>query len=60
MPKLNKRDINNLTKKCKDVASDTRKEDYLTSIINEYLIYSEQYAEPVELILNYTRHCIRI
>ena len=55
LPKLNKRDINNLIKKCKDVASDTRKEDYLTSIINEYLIYSEQYAEPVELILNYTR-----
>lgn len=54
-PKLNKRQINSLIKKCKDVASDTRKEDYLTSIINEYLIYSEHYAEPVELILNYAR-----
>lgn len=54
-PKLNKREINALIKKCKDVASDTRKEDYLTSIINEYLIYSEHYAEPVELILNYAR-----
>ena len=54
-PKLNKREINSLIKKCKDVASDTRKEDYLTSIINEYLIYSEHYAEPFELILNYAR-----
>lgn len=55
LPKLNKREISSLIKKCKDVASDTRKEDYLTSIINEYLIYSEHYAEPVELVLNYTR-----
>lgn len=55
LPKLNKRQINSLIKKCKDVASDTRKEDYLTSIINEYLIYSEHYAEPVELILNYAK-----
>lgn len=55
LPKLNKREINSLIKKCKDVASDTRKEDYLTSIINEYLLYSENYAEPVELILNYAR-----
>lgn len=54
-PKLNKREINSLIKKCKDVASDTRKEDYLTSIMNEYLIYSEHYAEPAQLILNYAR-----
>ena len=32
-----------------------RKEDYLTSILNEYLIYSEHYAEPLELVLNYAR-----
>ena len=55
LPKLNKRDINGLIKNCKEMANDTRKEDYLTSIINEYLIYSEHYAEPVELILNYSR-----
>ena len=54
-PKLNKREITSLIKKCKGVANDTRKEDYLTSIINEYLIYSGHYAEPVELVLNYTR-----
>ena len=54
-PKSSKRKINSLIKKCKDVASDTRKEEYLTSIINEYLIYSEHYAEPVELVLNYAR-----
>ena len=54
-PKLSKREINSLIKKCKDIARDERKEEYLTSIINEYLIYSEHYAEPVELILNYAR-----
>lgn len=55
LPKLNKREISSLIKKCKDIASDTIKEDYLTSIINEYLIYSEHYAEPLDLILNYAR-----
>ncbi len=55
LPKLNKREINSLIKKCKDIASGTRTEDYLTSIINEYLIYSENYAEPAQLILNYAR-----
>ncbi len=55
LPKLNKREINTLIKKCRDIANDTKKEDYLTSIINEYLIYSENYAEPVDLILNYAR-----
>lgn len=55
LPKLNKREINSLIKKCKDVASNNRKEDYLTSFINEYLIYSEHYAEPLELVLNYAR-----
>ena len=54
-PKSSKREINSLIKKCKDIARDERKEEYLTSIINEYLIYSEHYAEPVELILNYAR-----
>lgn len=54
-PKLSKREINSLKKKCEKTASDINKEDYLTSIINEYLIYSEQYAEPIDLILNYTR-----
>lgn len=54
-PKLSKREINSLIKKCKDIARDERKEEYLTSIINEYLIYSEHYAEPFELILNYAR-----
>lgn len=55
LPKLNKREINSLIKKCKDVVSNNRKEDYLTSFINEYLIYSEYYAEPLELVLNYAR-----
>ena len=55
LPKLNKREINSLIKKCKDVASNNRKEDYLTSILNEYLICSKHYAEPLELVLNYAR-----
>lgn len=55
LPKLNKRDINSLIKKCKDIATDIKKENYLTSIINEYLIYNENYAESVELVLNYAR-----
>lgn len=55
LPKLNKRDINSLIKKCKDISTDTKKESYLTSIINEYLIYNENYAESVELVLNYAR-----
>ena len=54
-PELNKREINSLIKKCAKTANDTTKEDYLTSMINEYLIYSEHYAEPIELILNYAR-----
>ncbi len=55
LPELNKREINSLIKKCKDIASDTSNEDYLTSVINQYLIYSEHYAEPIDLVLNYAR-----
>lgn len=55
LPKLNKKEITKLIKNCKDVVSDTKKESYLTSIINEYLIYNENYAEPIELVLNYAR-----
>ncbi len=55
LPKLNKKEITKLIKNCKDVASDTKKESYLTSIINEYLMYNENYAEPIELVLNYAR-----
>ena len=54
-PTLNKREINSIIKKCINIAEDTKKEDYLTSMLNEYLIYSIDYAEPVELVLNYTR-----
>lgn len=55
LPKLNRKEINAIIKKCKDVASDTKKESYLTSIINEYLIYNVNYTESVELVLNYAR-----
>lgn len=54
-PTLNKREINSIIKKCINTAEDTKKEDYLTSMLNEYLIYSIDYAEPVELVLNYAR-----
>ena len=40
LPKLNKREINSLIKKCKDVASNNRKEDYLTSIYWYILFYA--------------------
>lgn len=52
-PALSKRELNSLIKKCRNI--DTRKEDYLTSMINEYLIFSEHYAEPTDLVLNYVR-----
>lgn len=60
LPKLNKKEITKLIKNCKDVASDTKKESYLTSIINEYLMYNENYAEPIELVLNYARSLYKI
>ena len=34
-PKLSKREINSLKKKCEKTESDINKEDYLTSIIND-------------------------
>lgn len=52
-PKSTKKEISTLIKRCKDTAYGTRDDEHLTSIINEYLICSENYAEPVELILNY-------
>lgn len=56
LPKLNKKNIQGLIKKCKEeLHSGTTKEEYLTSILNENLIYSTDYAEPVDMILNYAR-----
>lgn len=56
LPNLTKKEIQNLIKKCKnELHSNTKKETYLTSILNEYLIYSNNYAEPVDMILNYVR-----
>lgn len=52
-PELNKREINQIIKQCKDCMKEYKKEFYLSSTINEYLIYSEHYAEPLEMILNY-------
>lgn len=56
LPNLTKKEIQNLIKKCKnELHSNAKKETYLTSILNEYLIYSNNYAEPVNMILNYAR-----
>lgn len=56
LPNLTKKEIQNLIKRCKnELHSNTKKETYLTSILNEYLIYSNNYAEPVNMILNYAR-----
>ncbi len=56
LPNLTKKEIQNLIKKCKnELHSNTKKETYLTSVLNEYLIYSNNYAEPINMILSYAR-----
>lgn len=55
LPKLSKLTINNLIKKCEKELKSNMKEEYITSIINDYLIYSKDYAEPIDMILNYAR-----
>ena len=55
-PTLNKIEISNLITKCKnEFRSNITKETFLTSNLNEYLIYSKDYAEPINMILNYAR-----
>lgn len=55
-PTLNKIEISNLITKCKnEFRYNATKETFLTSNLNKYLIYSEDYAEPINMILYYAR-----
>lgn len=55
MPKLNDTQIINLIKKCRDNIKPTIMEKYLTPELNEWLIFSKNYAEPVDMIIQYAK-----
>lgn len=55
MPKLNDTQIANLIKKCRDNIKPTIMEKYLTPELNEWLIFSKDYAEPVDMIIQYAK-----
>ncbi|MCI8759900.1 MAG: hypothetical protein HFJ34_02035 [Clostridia bacterium] len=55
MPKLNDTQITNLIKKCIDNIKPTIMEKYLTPELNEWLIFSKDYAEPVDMIIQYAK-----
>ena len=55
MPKLNDTQITNLIKKCRDNIKPTIMEKYLTPGLNEWLIFSKDYAEPVDMIIQYAK-----
>lgn len=55
MPKLNDTQIINLIKKCRDNIKPTIMEKYLTPELNEWLIFSKDYAEPVDMIIQYAK-----
>lgn len=55
MPKLNDAQIANLIKKCRDNIKPTIMEKYLTPELNEWLIFSKDYAEPVDMIIQYAK-----
>lgn len=55
MPKLSNDGINKLIQKCKHEVTPSTMEKYLTPALNEYLIYSKDYTEPVDMILQYAK-----
>ncbi len=55
IPKLNDTQIVNLIKKCRDNIKPTIMEKYLTPELNEWLIFSKDYAEPVDMIIQYAK-----
>ncbi len=55
MPKLNDTQITNLIKKCRNNIKPTIMEKYLTPELNEWLIFSKDYAEPVDMIIQYAK-----
>ena len=55
MPKLNNNQIKELIEKCRKDISPRIMEKYLTPELNEFLIFSKNYGEPVDMILQYAK-----
>ena len=55
MPKLNNNQIKELVEKCRKDISPRIMEKYLTPELNEFLIFSKNYGEPVDMILQYAK-----
>ena len=55
MPKLNDNQIKELIEKCRKDISPRIMEKYLTPELNEFLIFSKNYGEPVDMILQYAK-----
>jgi hypothetical protein len=55
LPRLSENEINNLINKCNDTISPRGMEKYITPELNKFLIFSSDYAEPLEMILQYAK-----
>ena len=55
MPKLNDNQIKELIEKCRKDISPKIMEKYLTPELNEFLIFSKNYGEPIDMILQYAK-----
>lgn len=55
MPKLSDEQIGNIINKCREHISPRIMENYLTVELNEYLIFSKDYGEPIDMILQYAK-----
>ena len=55
MPKLNDNQIKELIEKCRKDISPRIMEKYLTPELNEFLIFSKNYGESVDMILQYSK-----
>ena len=55
MPKLNDNQIKELTQKCRKDISPRIMEKYLTTALDEELIFSKNYGEPIDMILQYAK-----
>ena len=53
LPKLNTEEINKIIEKCKKDFTPSVMEKYLTTGLNKHLLYSEHYAEPIDMIIQY-------
>lgn len=55
MPKLNDNQIKELIEKCRKDISPRIMEKYLTTALDEELIFSKNYGEPIDMILQYAK-----